>query len=98
MCSFIKSVQISRKTFDHHSGPNVDTSSVGYVIVNTIVRVLHKKAISICGETIYPSLVPHSPQNLVPAGLFAPHFEHFMSARETPQLLQNFPSPAGLPH
>jgi hypothetical protein len=46
----------------------------------------------------YVSLLPHSPQKLVPAGFFAPHFEHTFRPRGAPQLLQNLPEPAGLPH
>ena len=46
----------------------------------------------------YVSLVPHSPQKLVPAGFLAPHFGHTFSPRGAPQLLQNLPEPAGLPH
>ena len=42
-------------------------------------------------------MVPHSPQKLVPAGFFAPHFGQTFNSRDAPQLLQNLPCPAGLP-
>jgi len=42
--------------------------------------------------------VPHSPQKLVPAGFFAPHLGQTFKSRDAPQLLQNLPVPAGLPH
>ena len=42
--------------------------------------------------------MPHSPQKLVPAGFFAPHLRQTFKPRGAPQLLQNLPCPAGLPH
>ena len=38
------------------------------------------------------------PAKRVPKGLFVPQRSHFSIVSEAPQLLQNFPSPAGLPH
>jgi hypothetical protein len=40
---------------------------------------------------------PQLLQNLTPCAFFAPHLGHTASAIETPQLLQNFPVPAGFP-
>jgi hypothetical protein len=40
---------------------------------------------------------PQLLQNLTVCAFFAPHFAHSFISMEAPQLLQNFPVPAGLP-
>jgi hypothetical protein len=42
-------------------------------------------------------LLPQLLQNFTACAFSAPHFEHFFNPSDAPQLLQNFPVPAGFP-
>jgi hypothetical protein len=65
---------------------------VGFVVEKKKARVVS------CCLFVYISLLPHSPQKLVPAGFLAPHLGQTSNPNGAPQLLQNLPEPAGFPH
>lgn len=49
-------------------------------------------------KSVYSRAEPHTPRNFVSVEYFAPHFVHSFKVSDAPQLIQNLPSPAGLPH
>jgi hypothetical protein len=50
------------------------------------------------GTAASARFVPQLLQNFTVSAFFAPHFGHSLKSIEAPQLLQNFPEPAGFPH
>jgi hypothetical protein len=50
------------------------------------------------GAPVCARFVPQLLQNLTLNAFFAPHFGHSFKSIDAPQLLQNLPAPAGLPH